>query len=41
MAQAVYNESIAHQIEQQGGVEAYLLAQQQKDYCVFNLWECG
>ncbi|MBG5894771.1 MULTISPECIES: sulfate adenylyltransferase subunit CysN [Providencia] len=30
MAQAVYNESIAHQIEQQGGVEAYLLAQQQK-----------
>ncbi|MEX6185834.1 sulfate adenylyltransferase subunit CysN [Providencia hangzhouensis] len=30
MAQAVYNESIAHQIEQQGGVEPYLLAQQQK-----------
>ncbi|MEQ5112039.1 sulfate adenylyltransferase subunit CysN [Providencia vermicola] len=30
MAQAVYNESIALQIEQQGGVEPYLLAQQQK-----------
>lgn len=30
MAQAVYNESIARQIEQQGGVEPYLLAQQQK-----------
>lgn len=30
MAQAVYNESIAHQIEQQGGVEPYLLAQQHK-----------
>ncbi len=30
MAQVVYNESIALQIEQQGGVEPYLLAQQQK-----------
>lgn len=30
MAQAVYNESIAHQIEQQGGVEPYLLVQQHK-----------
>ena len=30
MAQVVYNESIALQIEQQGGVESYLLAQQQK-----------
>ncbi len=38
MAQAVYNESIAHQIEQQGGVEAYLLAQQQRIIAFFNLW---
>ncbi|WP_369310150.1 sulfate adenylyltransferase subunit CysN [Providencia rettgeri] len=30
MTQVVYNESIAQQIERQGGVEAYLLAQQQK-----------
>ncbi len=30
MAQLAYNESIAQQIEQQGGVEPYLLAQQQK-----------
>ncbi|HHR5879508.1 TPA: sulfate adenylyltransferase subunit CysN [Providencia alcalifaciens] len=30
MAELAYNDAIAHQIQQQGGVEAYLLAQQHK-----------
>lgn len=30
MADVAYNETIAEQIKQQGGVEAYLLAQQEK-----------
>lgn len=30
MAELAYNDAMAHQIQQQGGVEAYLLAQQHK-----------
>lgn len=45
MAELAYNDAMAHQIQQQGGVEAYLLAQQLiRDYCDFlpvAMWMMG